>query len=645
MTRPYNKKSPYWDNLGKKVELPKNPTIQLENLSLTEGAAADATYSSSRSSSGNFIKISSVGKQFPIVDELPVPFEDKQGKICVSKAIELCQKVYFNVAYFRNTIEAMVEFTCTPIHVKCKNKSVREFIQKWLKKIDYHSILEQITREYFRSGNVFIMKFLGQIQQKDLEKLESIYGAGLSDKIPISYVVLNPINIGVDTALFTTYSFVKIFSQFEIYRLQNPQTDIEKQIAESLPETVKTQLKSSKAINYVYMPLDPERICFLFYKKQPYEPLAVPLGYSVLDDIEHKLALKKMDRILAKTVENIILLITTGTDPEKGGINVENIKAIQNLFKTPAAARVLVSDYTTDAKFIVPDLEQVLGPEKYTEVDKDIKEGLQNALLGESKFADTMIKTKLFIERLQEVQQIILDRFLMPEVIKVCDAMNFKNYPTLQFEKIKLDDENIANKVITRLLELGILTPSDGIKAMETGIYPDNETLIENQKEYKKQRDDGYFYPLVGGSKPTDEEGAAPSGANSGAGRPTGSKAPKSTNKVGIRKAALEDYKMIVQASNKLFKLSEELFAQKIGKELTPEFKELAKEATKQVVTKVPFDLWEDRLKECYLNSSAILTTELSQDIDEFAKTLELDNYSAALLYHASTLNKNSVTN
>lgn len=627
--RSYNKRSPYWNQFGEKKEPAKNPLVPIEDISLVEGSAPSS--SSFSRSAGNYLKFGETSK-FPNVESLAIPFEDKNGSVTVSKAIELCQKAYFNIAYFRNTIEAMVEFSCTDLHVKCKNKTVKDSIEKWLEKIDIHAIQEQYFREYYRSGNVFLYAFLGQIQKKDMDKLESIYGALADDTIPIKYVVLNPVNIGVESAVFSSSSFVKIFNQFELYRLKNPKTEIEKQIFQSLPPDVQKQIASSGRQTFIYMPLDPDRLTFVFYKKQDYEPMAIPMGYSVLDDMEHKLVLKKMDKILAKTVESIILLVTTGTDPEKGGINPEQIKAIQNLFKSGAAARVLVSDYTTKAEFITPELEKVMGPEKYTVVNQDIKEGLQNALLGEGRFGDTFIKTKMFIERLVEGQKIFLERFLMPEIYKVCDAFGFKNYPAVINEKIRLEDPNVANKVITRLMELGILTPSEGMQTMETGLYPDKTTSEENQKEYKALRKQGLYEPLIGG--PKDPAAAA--------GRPSGSKAKKTTKKIGIQRASVEDYRAVVFAADQLMNDSLDTYKNYFNKkDLNEEEVSFAKEIAQSVIINTPFKEWSLALHKCYEKKEGAEATAISEEIERMSEELQLDDYSTALVWHASKLNKN----
>ena len=128
--------------------------------------------------------------------------------------------------------------------------------------------------------------------------------------------------------------------------------------------------------------LEPERLRYSFYKKQDYEPFAVPFGFSVLEDINMKLEFKKIDQAIVRTIENVILLITMGNEPTKGGINHNNLAAMQELFRNESVGRVLVSDYTTKAEFLIPDMNRVLGYEKYLIVNEDIKEGLQKIIVG-----------------------------------------------------------------------------------------------------------------------------------------------------------------------------------------------------------------------------------------------------------------------
>ena len=83
---------------------------------------------------------------------------------------------------------------------------------------------------------------------------------------------------------------------------------------------------------------------------------------QVLDDINFKMEMKKIDQAICRTVENVVLMITMGATPDKGGINPRNMHAMQALFTNQSVGRVLVSDYTTKAEFIIPDLEKGPAP-------------------------------------------------------------------------------------------------------------------------------------------------------------------------------------------------------------------------------------------------------------------------------------------
>ena len=188
-----------------------------------------------------------------------------------------------------------------------------------------------------------------------------------------------------------------------------------------------------------------------------------------------------------------------GNTPDKGGINPNNLKAMQSLFANESIGRVLVSDYTTKAEFIIPDLNRVLGPEKYEIVDRDIKEALQNVVVGHERYSNTQVKAQIFLERLKEARNAFLQDFLIPQVKLVCQNLGFRKYPTIKFQEIDLKDEVQLQRVTTRLMELGILTPEQGITTIKTGHYPEGSELLKKQETYIDERQQGYYTPLVGG--------------------------------------------------------------------------------------------------------------------------------------------------
>ena len=114
-----------------------------------------------------------------------------------------------------------------------------------------------------------------------------------------------------------------------------------------------------------------------------------------------------MDMALTRTTQQAVLLITMGSELKSGALNInqKNIEAMQTLFQNQSVGKVLVSDFTTKAQFIIPDIASILDPKKYEVVNTDIQQGLNNILIGDEKFSSTSIKVNIFMQRLEQGRQ------------------------------------------------------------------------------------------------------------------------------------------------------------------------------------------------------------------------------------------------
>lgn len=516
--RKYTKRSDYWNQFTK-YDKPIEDLLKLqqsiETLPETAGdsfyvqsSQANTTnrrsqYSGHTTSRKNAIHSQTKEAKYINIREGLLPYDYSGDGVNVRDTIELCQKAYANIAIFRNAIDIMAEFSNSPIYLEGENDRSKKFIEGWLKKINIWNIKDQYFREYYRSGNIFLYRVDGKFNSEDLLKLNYVYASQTlkPGEIPVKYILLNPYDIVADkSTAFQDGVYQKVLSDYELERLRSPKTEEDKKVFESLSPDLQKQIKDGAwPRDGLKIELDPEKIIYSFYKKQDYEPFAIPFGFPVLDDINWKLELKKIDQAICRTVENVILLITMGAEPDKGGVNPNNLKAMQELFKNESVGRALIADYTTKAQFIIPDLNKVLGAEKYKIVNEDIKEGLQNVIVGSEKFSNTQVKAEIFLERLKESRNSFLNDFLQPQIKEVCRNMGLKSYPIAKFEEIDIKDEVQFQRVITRLLEIGILTPEQGIKSMQTGLYPNPRELSQVQEKYIEQREKGYYNPLVGG--------------------------------------------------------------------------------------------------------------------------------------------------
>jgi len=674
MARKYTKRSDYWNKLSKGNNESSAP---LEELIRGEDASEPklvgdpfysfdsvaATYERNESSNRTGIRrnLAAIGPKmykYANIREGLLPFEMSVHGYNVRDAIELCQKAYANIAIFRNAIDIMAEFSNAEIYLEGGSQKARDFFYKWMKFVKMWRIKDQYFREYYRSGNIFFLKINSKLELGDFQKILQSYANydgssydtsqnlykyptnyDVKNRVPVQYTLLNPFYITVNrTSSWKHVVYEKILSEYELERLQNPKNDHDKMIFESMDKQTQDKIKNGQwAQDGLKIQLNPTDVIYSFYKKQDYEPFAVPFGFPVLDDINFKLELKKIDQAICRTIENVILLITLGTEPSKGGINHKNIQAMQSLLSNQSVGRVLVADYTTKAEFIIPDMNKVLGYEKYKIVNEDIKEGLQNILIGSEKFANTTVKAQVFFERLREARSSFLCEFLQPEMDLIFKSLGFKGKcPIAKFEEVSIKDETQFNRVVTRMMELGILPPEEGIKVIETGIYPTTEELLSAQEKFVQDRKKGYYNPIVGGvptiPPPTPSMPAAQVKTKTPkeVGRPTGATSKASVySKDAIMK--------IFEKTKVLYANVESLLKKKYQKKkLNAEQKSLAEGISEAIIIGSEVSTWNKKIEQVISDPSTLDGLGILSEVQAVASEHDLNTYAAALLYHSS---------
>ncbi len=674
MARKYTKKSNYWNKFSKGND---EKSSSLEDLIRNESSEpqlvgdpfydfdASAAYSRTGGGSSTNTRRNRVSTQpklnkYANIREGLLPFESSINGYNIRDAIELCQKAYANVAIFRNAVDIMSEFSNAEIIFEGGTQKSKDFYQKWMKYVKMWRVKDQYFREYYRSGNIFYYKINGKFKLDDFQKILQTYASNedlnyknteklfnyptsynAKNLIPVQYTLLNPFYVTVKrTSSWKQLVYEKILSEYELERLQNPKNDHDKMIFDNLDAETQDKIKNGQwAQDGLKIQLNPTDVIYSFYKKQDYEPFAVPFGFAVLDDINFKLEMKKIDQAICRTIENVILLITLGTEPSKGGINHKNISAMQSLLNNQSVGRVLVADYTTKAEFVIPDMNKVLGYEKYKVVNEDIKEGLQNILIGSEKFANTNIKAQVFFERLKEARNAFLNDFLQPEMELIFKNLGFKGKcPTAKFEEVSIKDETQFNRVVTRMMELGILPPEEGIKVIETGIYPTDKELESAQEKFVEQRKKGFYNPIVGGVPtiaPAENGGAAsenqPITKNkvpNERGRPVGAVASVYSK---------EDIAQVFDLTKVLYSNVQNSLKKKYNKKrLSKDQKKLAENISEAIIVGSKNNDWSNIAEQVVSNPNVLDKLGILKEVQDLASEHDLNIYAAALLYHSS---------
>ena len=645
MSRRYTKRSEYWEKFNKK-EFPIENLLRPQEEIFSPELIGDPIFSSEASrldsptsrtgTRTNAAATLGLSNKFNNIEKGILPFNYEKGSADTSEAVELCQKAYFNISSFKGTIDLLSEFADSELYLEGGSEKSKKFIEAWFKRIRMHDIKQQYFREYYRSGNVFFYRVDGKIPLKNSQKMLEAYGASSRKKIPIRYLLINPTDIATKGSIsFSGYEYFKVLTPFEISRLQKPETDHELEMLNSLPEDIKESIKSGKN-NYgmakVQIKLDPQLLHVVFAKKQDYEPLAIPLGYSVLEDINRKIELKNIDQAISRSIENVVLLVTMGNEPDKGGVNHRNLAAMQQIFKNQSVGRVLVSDYTTKADFIIPDIRKVVGPEKYEVINKDIEQGLQNILIGDSKYSDTQVKMRVFFQRLEDSRRAFLNDFINPEIRRICKSAGLRSWPEAKFAKTDTMDDNNLSKLATRLMELGVLTPEQGMKVVHTGTFPEASEMQQAQNKFKEEREKGHYMPLVNTINlySEEEDSSTPD-------KPT-AVAPSGGRPIGVSNSSYSK-KNIVEATrkiNELELLAFREFASKFGlKRMSKEKKEMVAQVCESIVIAKDLVDWEETLSEIVKDLDKLPSLTVNKKVLELGCQHQLDDLASAILYHS----------
>jgi len=638
MSRQYNKKSDYWTRFNKiqpvqvsqasyEPKLIGEPFFkEVSQASYTRAKESGSSTKTKVPRNGTDVNIG----RYSLISQGLLPYEYTKDGVDIRDAIMLCQKAYANVAIVRNTIDITTEFANTDIYLDGGTERSREFFQKWFEKIKLWKLKDQYFREYYRSGNIFLYRIDGKFNAEDFKLLKGLSENGIkNNKFPLRYILINPYDVITKiSSSFAEGVYEKVLSEYELERLKNPKDDADLELLNGFDPEIQKKIKSKQYFrDGLTMKLDPKYLLYSFYKKQDYEPFAVPFAYPVLEDINAKIELKRIDQAIARTVENVILLITMGAEPDKGGINPANMTAMQNLFMNESVGRVLVSDYTTKADFVIPDLKKVVGKEKYEVLNEDIKEGLMNVMLGNEKYNGQSAKISFFMERLKEARNAFLNDVLQPEIIRISKDLGFRAWPTAKFTEIDMKDETQYMRTISRLMEVGILTPEQGIESINNGKLPNIADLPSAQEKFVSEREKGYYNPIVGGVPML--QGATPTPTadpkQSGAGRPVGATASR------------KDIQTTIYEVDAFMKAAEDFAAKKfVVASLSEEQKSNLTSLCKKVIASSPRETWVVNLQKCMANLDEIEKLQPMQSVLDTADEFLLDEYSASILHHST---------
>lgn len=410
------------------------------------------------------------------------------------------QKIYKNVGVIKTSIDLMSDFACEGLRFEHSIRGQQQWYNAWSTRINLQNIVHNFMLNLLRDGNVIIRRTTAQLtikQNKKLKrgqakpdiKIEKDTKNVLKREIPWSYLFISPAVVTVEGGAAGEF-INKTLLSIEIPRklitmVKRPKNDIERAVIKELPEDV---LKAINAGQKKVL-LDMTKVSVSYYKKADWETWATPLLFPVLSDVMFKNKMRLADLAALDGIINVVRIWKLGDHnakppllPKKAAVNklLEILKS-----NTGGGAIDLVWDSMIDLKVEYPPVKDILGSEKYEQVDKDIMIGLgvPDILLGGNgaNFSNAFLQLKTLTERLEYVRVRTLE-WLRKEIKLIMEAQGWKTPPHIVFERTNLKDEMAQKQLLMQMFDRNLISMETIQKEFQADFIVELERSRREQK-------------------------------------------------------------------------------------------------------------------------------------------------------------------
>ncbi len=398
------------------------------------------------------------------------------------KLYERVMKYYYTEPIVGSVINLLSSLASKGFENDIDDPDIKNFYDTWVFDVNFEEILDWIYLDLFKTSNVTTYKYIANYEPR----VSTILPVGKKPKVkatgkvsaakkkiwskghlPIGYTVLNPALVNIEGNLLFNNVTVSLTPPPELGELMKKpsgeQTEEEKLLLKSLPTDLKAAAEGGGEFK-----LDSRLVNTVTYKKQPYERYARPRTARVFDSIEYKQALRNADLSTLDGISNYILKITIGND-DYPVVSQEELEAVAQLFNTPSKSFDVVWNHTLKIeKIISPEIEAILGKEKYAQVNDDITGGLSftRALIdGIGSTSDVAWAVRGVREDIEYARKQVT-RWIYNEYRQIAEAMGFERFPSVRWDEGILKDDILYKNVLSAMVDRRMLSYETALESL-----------------------------------------------------------------------------------------------------------------------------------------------------------------------------------
>lgn len=427
--------------------------------------------------------------------------------------IRACMNAYSRIGLLRNVIDMMSSFGCQGIQIMHPAKSREKIYKSWWNRVQGPQRSERFLNGLYKAGNVVVKKTVAKLTAADIRDLQRSYADTGPDadyeraprigrnEIPVSYTFLNPSLIetaGGDLATFLGHPvYVMRIPNFIITMVTTPKGPSEEKLVADLPAYIRNAVKAGEK----FVKLDNDKLAVYHYMKDDWQQWAMPITYSILDDLVLYHMMKRADMSALRGAISHIRLWILGNLEHGIQVGPAMYDKLQQMLQSNVGggAMDLLWDAAIDLKETSTDVAKFLGSEKYEPVLRSIYAalGIPASLTGSSPggagFTNNAISLKTLIERLQYGRELLTD-FWNKELKVLQEAFGDAHPAQISFDNMSLYDEAAEKMLWFQMYDRQLV--DDATMQEKFGLVP--EIIQMRVKREETQRKNGKKPPRAG---------------------------------------------------------------------------------------------------------------------------------------------------
>lgn len=429
--------------------------------------------------------------------------------------IAACREAYENAGIIANAIDLMVDFSLEGLSLVHENKTAQTFMWNWAKDVKLGEIASYILKSYFVDGNVPVLTFRGRITSGEVRRLRKAIAGNMTQTeaakfftptdlqkrriIPYKYAVLDALKFHMEGAdLLGNEAYEYELSLEDKRRLSDPgeqTSDALRQLREALGDEEFERVTQSGRLR-----IDPNRIDMIQYKRDAWRQWATPFIWRVIDDLKFKKLLRDMDISVAESVINTLTFICIGDTVGGYPPTPEMFQQLGKLLKTKSKSQTIIWNDLLKVIAEYPPVHEILGKEKYEQVDGDIRSslGISEVILngaGKGNFANSFLSIKTLIERLESARNKLMD-WLNKQMEIVAKAMDFRKPATVRLNHMSLSDQEAEKKLLLELADRGMISYKNIIERFGEDFDIEVQRMKE-EDQFRRKNEMKFPYVLV----------------------------------------------------------------------------------------------------------------------------------------------------